>query len=46
LSYEAVDTTLIDPRPRLYGAAGGDIIEQVWKERAAQRRGKPLNPEP
>ena len=37
LSYEAVDTTLIHPRPRLYGAAGGDIIEQVWKEREAKR---------
>ncbi|QDU57666.1 succinate dehydrogenase flavoprotein subunit [Aeoliella mucimassa] len=33
LSYEDVDTSLIPPRPRLYGIVGGDIIEQVWKER-------------
>lgn len=37
LSYEAVDTGLIRPRPRLYGAVGGDVIEQVWKEREANR---------
>lgn len=34
LSYEAVDTSLIPPRPRLYGLVGADTIEQVWKERA------------
>ncbi len=34
LSYEDVDTSLIPPRPRLYGIVGGDIIEQVWKERS------------
>ncbi len=34
ISYEEVDTTLISPRPRLYGLVGGDVIEQVWKERA------------
>jgi succinate dehydrogenase / fumarate reductase flavoprotein subunit len=39
LSYEDVDTSLIPPRPRLYGIVGGDIIEQVWKERQAQRSG-------
>ena len=37
LSYEDVDTSLIPPRPRLYGIVGGDIIEQVWKERQAKR---------
>jgi succinate dehydrogenase / fumarate reductase flavoprotein subunit len=35
LSYEEVDTSLIPPRPRLYGIVGGDVIEQVWKERQA-----------
>jgi succinate dehydrogenase / fumarate reductase flavoprotein subunit len=35
LSYEDVDTSLIPPRPRLYGVVGGDVIEQVWKERQA-----------
>jgi len=33
ISYEEVDTSLIPPRPRLYGLVGGEIIEQVWKER-------------
>lgn len=31
--YEEVDTSLIPPRPRLYGLVGGQIIEQVWRER-------------
>jgi len=35
ISYEDVDTSLIPPRPRLYGLVGGDVIEQVWKERSA-----------
>jgi succinate dehydrogenase / fumarate reductase flavoprotein subunit len=35
LTYEDVDTSLIPPRPRLYGLVGADVIEQVWKERAA-----------
>jgi succinate dehydrogenase / fumarate reductase, flavoprotein subunit len=35
LNYEEVDTSLIEPRPRLYGVAGGEAIEQAWKERAA-----------
>ncbi|MEO1615313.1 MAG: succinate dehydrogenase flavoprotein subunit [Planctomycetota bacterium] len=34
LSYESVDTSLIPPRPRLYGLVGADIIEQVWQERS------------
>lgn len=33
LSYEDVDTSLIPPRPRLYGLVGADVIEEVWKER-------------
>lgn len=32
LSYEAVDTSLIPPRPRTYGLKGAEVIEQVWKE--------------
>jgi succinate dehydrogenase / fumarate reductase flavoprotein subunit len=37
LSYEDVDTSLIPPRPRLYGLVGAEIIEQVWKERQAKK---------
>jgi succinate dehydrogenase / fumarate reductase flavoprotein subunit len=37
LSYEDVDTSLIPPRPRLYGLVGAELIEQVWKEREAAR---------
>lgn len=33
IHYEEVDTSLIPPRPRLYGLVGGQIIEQVWRER-------------
>jgi succinate dehydrogenase / fumarate reductase flavoprotein subunit len=33
LTYEDVDTSLIPPRPRLYGLVGADIIEDVFKER-------------
>jgi succinate dehydrogenase / fumarate reductase flavoprotein subunit len=35
LSYEEVDTSLIPPRPRLYGLVGAEVIEQAWKERSA-----------
>jgi succinate dehydrogenase / fumarate reductase, flavoprotein subunit len=38
LSYEDVDTSLITPRPRLYGLVGADEIEKVWKERQAGRQ--------
>ncbi|MEO1526512.1 MAG: succinate dehydrogenase flavoprotein subunit [Planctomycetota bacterium] len=41
LSYEDVDTSLIPPRPRLYGLVGADIIEEVWKERAEAKENKP-----
>ena len=33
LTYEDVDTSLIPPRPRLYGLVGAEVIEQVWKRR-------------
>jgi succinate dehydrogenase / fumarate reductase flavoprotein subunit len=33
ISYQDVDTSLITPRPRLYGLVGGEAIEEVWKER-------------
>lgn len=38
LTYEDVDTSLIPPRPRLYGLVGAEIIEEVWKERQAHRQ--------
>ncbi len=38
LTYEDVDTSLIPPRPRLYGIVGGDVIEKVWAERQAQKK--------
>jgi succinate dehydrogenase / fumarate reductase flavoprotein subunit len=37
LTYEDVDTSLIPPRPRLYGLVGAEVIEEVWKTRAAQK---------
>ena len=37
LTYEDVDTSLIPPRPRLYGLRGAEIIDQVWKQRQTQR---------
>jgi succinate dehydrogenase / fumarate reductase flavoprotein subunit len=37
LSYEDVDTSLISPRPRLYGLVGAEVIEEVWKERQAAK---------
>lgn len=39
LSYEEVDTSLIPPRPRLYGLVGAEVIEEVWKARQAARNG-------
>jgi len=38
MSYEDIDTSLIPPRPRLYGLVGAEEIEQVWNERAAQKK--------
>ena len=37
LTYEEVDTSLIPPRPRLYGLVGAEVIEEVWKERQAAK---------
>lgn len=31
-SYEAVDTSLIPPRPRTYGLTGAEVIDEVWRE--------------
>jgi succinate dehydrogenase / fumarate reductase flavoprotein subunit len=36
LTYEDVDTSLIPPRPRLYGLVGAEVIEEVWKSRQAK----------
>ena len=36
LRYEDVDTSLIPPRPRLYGLVGAEVIEEVWKERSTK----------
>jgi succinate dehydrogenase / fumarate reductase flavoprotein subunit len=41
LSYEEVDTSLIPPRPRLYGIVGGEVIEEVWKERQTKGTATP-----
>jgi succinate dehydrogenase / fumarate reductase flavoprotein subunit len=35
ISYEDVDTSLLPPRPRLYGLVGAEAIEEVWRERQA-----------
>ena len=40
LSYEEIDTSLIPPRPRLYGVTGGKWIEEAWKERGAMQNAK------
>lgn len=33
ISYQDIDTSLMPPRPRLYGLVGAEAIEEVWKER-------------
>ncbi len=38
LSYEDVDTSIIPPRPRLYGLVGAEVIEEVWSERQAKAK--------
>jgi succinate dehydrogenase / fumarate reductase, flavoprotein subunit len=40
ISYQDVDTSLITPRPRLYGLVGAEAIEEVWKERQAKAAGE------
>ena len=37
ISYQDVDTSLMPPRPRLYGLVGAEAIEEVWKERLAAK---------
>ena len=43
LTYEDVDTSLIPPRPRLYGLVGAEVIEEVWKERAGAKTPQPAH---
>ncbi len=38
LSYEDVNTSLIPPRPRLYGLVGAEVIEDVWRQRMADQQ--------
>ncbi|HUG67031.1 MAG TPA: succinate dehydrogenase flavoprotein subunit [Pirellulaceae bacterium] len=38
ITYEDVDTSLITPRPRLYGLVGAEVIEEVWNERHAKQQ--------
>jgi succinate dehydrogenase / fumarate reductase flavoprotein subunit len=37
IQYEPIDTSLIPPRPRLYGLVGADAIEEAWKARAGKK---------
>ena len=37
LTYEDVDTSLLSPRPRLYGLVGAEVIEKEWKRRQQER---------
>ncbi|MGD9720838.1 MAG: succinate dehydrogenase flavoprotein subunit [Pirellulales bacterium] len=37
LSFEDIDTSLIPPRPRLYGLVGAEVIEEAWKSRRAAK---------
>jgi len=41
ITYEDVDTSLIPPRPRLYGLVGAEDIERVWNQRQAARDTSP-----
>ena len=38
IEYEEVDTSLVPPRPRLYGLVGAEVIEDVWKQRSAAKK--------
>lgn len=42
ITYEDVDTSLVPPRPRLYGLVGAEAIEEVWNERAAKKKQESL----
>ena len=41
ITYEDVDTSLIPPRPRLYGLAGAEVIDEQWSRRQAARAKTP-----
>ncbi|MEL6898836.1 MAG: succinate dehydrogenase flavoprotein subunit, partial [Planctomycetota bacterium] len=41
INYEDVDTSLIPPRPRLYGLVGAEEIEEVWNERIKSKEQQP-----
>jgi len=41
ISYQDVDTSLIRPRPRLYGLVGAEAIEEAWKAREAAEAATP-----
>ena len=41
ISYQDVDTSLIRPRPRLYGLVGAEAIEEAWKAREAAETATP-----
>jgi succinate dehydrogenase / fumarate reductase flavoprotein subunit len=43
IRYEDVDTSLVHPRPRLYGIAGGEAIEEAWKDRETRRTMTPMS---
>ncbi|MEX2168138.1 MAG: succinate dehydrogenase flavoprotein subunit [Pirellulales bacterium] len=45
LTYEDVDTSLMPPRPRLYGLVGAEMIEEVWKERQRHRESQATSPD-
>lgn len=38
LTFEEIDTSIIPPRPRLYGLVGADVIEEIWNARQAARQ--------
>ncbi|MDP6467857.1 MAG: succinate dehydrogenase flavoprotein subunit [Pirellulaceae bacterium] len=37
IQYQDVDTSLIEPRPRLYGLVGAEVIMEVWQARQAKK---------
>lgn len=41
ISYQDIDTSLIRPRPRLYGLVGAEAIEEAWKAREAAETATP-----
>ena len=46
ISYEEVDTSSIPPRPRTYGLAGAEMIDEVWKQMQEKERGERPQPTP